>query len=170
MRTKVYYLQAAKILAVIFALLRTSAIFLVWFQVRPDIYQTSEGDLLNLITIHMYFFYQFSKMCVDKWRICKIFGSFYRFVRLFWLCDLAWKSSLLHNKICSIDQIFFMTFQFQVSKLRFWTILEFFDFLEPDFHGVILSKIDISDLNWLFKRNSYSLTFLCFRIQPEKVH
>ena len=66
------------------------------------------------------FFYQFSKMCVDKWRICKIFGSFYRFVRLFWLCDLAWKSSLLHNKICSIDQIFFMTFQFQVSKVNFY--------------------------------------------------
>ena len=25
----------------------------------------------------------------------------YRFVRLFWLCDLAWKSSILLNKICS---------------------------------------------------------------------
>ena len=28
--------------------------------------------------------------------------------------------------------------------LSFWAILEFFDFLEPDFHGVILGKIDKS--------------------------
>ena len=48
-----------------------------------------------------------------------IYKSLYRFVRLFWLCDLAWKSSLLLNKICSLDQIFFMTFQFWGSKIRF---------------------------------------------------
>ena len=48
-----------------------------------------------------------------------ITGIFYRFVRLFWLCDLAWKSNLLPNKICSVDQIFFITFQFQGSEIRF---------------------------------------------------
>ena len=48
--------------------------------------------------------------------------SFYRFVRLFWLCDLAWISSPLLNKICSIDQLFFMTFQFQVSEIRFLSL------------------------------------------------
>ena len=48
-----------------------------------------------------------------------IYESFYRLVRLFWLWDLAWKSSMLLYKICSIDQIFFMTFHFQVSKIRF---------------------------------------------------
>ena len=47
-------------------------------------------------------------------------GSFYRFVGLFWLCDLAWKSSILLNKICSIGQIFFIVFQYQVSEIRFW--------------------------------------------------
>ena len=39
-----------------------------------------------------------------------------------------------------------MTFQFQVSKLRFCHhfepfYVELFDFLEPDFHGLIFSKI-----------------------------
>ena len=48
------------------------------------------------------------------------FGVFCRFVRLFSLCDLAWKSSLWLNKICSRVQIFFSTFQFQVSKVKFW--------------------------------------------------
>ena len=48
-----------------------------------------------------------------------IHGSFYRFVRLF-LCVLAWKSRLWLNEKCSTDQIFFMTFQFQVSKVIFW--------------------------------------------------
>ena len=76
MRTKVYYLQAAKILAVIFALLRTSAIFLVWFQVRPDIYQTSEGDLLNLITIHMYFFTNFLKCASTNDVFARFSGHF----------------------------------------------------------------------------------------------
>ena len=47
-----------------------------------------------------------------------ILGSFYRFVRLFQLGDLAGKSSLLLNQIRSTDQIFFMTFQFQVSKVH----------------------------------------------------
>ena len=66
-----------------------------------------------------------------------IHGSFYHFVRLFQLCDLAWKSSRLQNKICSIGQIFFMTFQFQVPNVNFWhhfgSFLEFFDYLEPNF-------------------------------------
>ena len=49
-----------------------------------------------------------------------IYGSSYRFVRAFQLCDLAWKSSLWLTKICSTDQIFFITFQFEVSKVDFW--------------------------------------------------
>ena len=93
-----------------------------------------------------------------------IHGSFYRFVHLFWLCDLAWKSSLLLIKICSIDQIFFMTFQFQGYKIRifwsFWAILEFFDFLEPDFHGLIFGKIDIKGLELvIFLFNNIKLSF-----------
>ena len=66
-----------------------------------------------------------------------IYKSFHRFVRLFQLCDLAWKSSNLQNKICSTDQIFLMTFQFQVFKVQFRhhfrSFLEFFDFPEPNF-------------------------------------
>ena len=54
------------------------------------------------------------------------FTSFYRFVRLLSLCDLAWKSSFLLNKICSIDQIFFTTFQYLVRKNRIWPHFESF--------------------------------------------
>ena len=48
-----------------------------------------------------------------------------------------------------------MTFQFQVSRLRFCHhfepfYVEFFDFLEPDFHGLILSKIDTKSLELVF--------------------
>ena len=33
--------------------------------------------------------------------------------------------------------------------LTFWGILEFFDFLEPDFQGLILAKLILKALNWI---------------------
>ena len=73
-----------------------------------------------------------------------IYGSFYRFVRLFSLCDLVWKSSLLQYQICSTKQIFFTTFPSQVSKLRFRHHFEAFCCFSiassPIFTGWFLAK------------------------------
>ena len=105
------------------------------------------------------------------------YGSFFRFVRLFWLCDLAWKSSLLlfskinwkiriskvdislnpDNKICSIDQIFFMTFQFCGSKIRFcYRFEQFYSFSissSPIFTGWFWAKLILKGLNSVFQQH-----------------
>ena len=43
--------------------------------------------------------------------------------------------------------------------LLFWVILEFFDFLEPDFHGLILSKIDNKSLELVIQQ--HKIVLLC---------
>ena len=102
--------------------------------------------------------------------------SFYRFVRLFWLCDLAWKSSLLLNKICSIDLIFFMTFQFQASKIGFCFRFEpFYSFSissSPIFMGWFLAKL-ISKSLWTSAKQHQIILFgkpLCTFIRFSRVH
>ena len=40
-------LKNATVLSVVFAILRAMAIFLVWYQIRPDIHQT-EGTTFNI--------------------------------------------------------------------------------------------------------------------------
>ena len=80
-----------------------------------------------------------------------IHGSFYRFVCLFQLCLLAWKSSCLQNKICSTNQIFFRTFQFQVSKVNFWhhfgSFLSFSISSSPIFRNFKALNISLTTLN-----------------------
>ena len=95
------------------------------------------------------------------------YRSIYRFVRLFQLCDLARKSSLYLNKICSIGQIFFMTFQFQVSKVNFltsfWVFLEFFDFLGPDF--LVYFGVLFFNKNEMWTRRHSLLVWLLSRVR-----
>ena len=45
--------------------------------------------------------------------------------------------------------------------LWFWAILEFFDFLEPDFHRLFLGKIDTKDLEFIIHSqfNNIKLSF-----------
>ena len=47
---------------------------------------------------------------------------------------MFYKSDILHN--FSISSFWSLVF------LSFWVFLEFFDFLEPDFDGLIFGKID----------------------------
>ena len=92
---RVSYLQTAMVLAVIFALWRTVAVFLLWFQVRPDINQTKGRwfpnfeALLSAIVQFVSFFQpipSFSKFIPTCYlsTFCQTFlYSLVQFIRLF---------------------------------------------------------------------------------------
>ena len=61
-----------------------------------------------------------------EWNVPQIatLVSFYRRFYEIQLDDLAWISSILLNKSCSLDQKYFRTFQCPVSKVNFWYCFE----------------------------------------------
>ena len=87
-------------------------------------------------------------------------GSFYRSERRTWLCDIAQKSRFLWNKICSLGQIFFIVFQYQVCKIRFWDHFRSFQFFLicsslKSGSGFLLQRRSTSWIHWQWLRRRW---------------